>query len=112
MKKLLLIFSGLSLSSSLLAHGMSEADRLRILDAGFFEHIELGARHMLTGYDHLLFLFGVILFLTRFTEVIKFITAFTIGHSIALIFPTLYGVVTGDECSKCCGASGRTWPVK
>lgn len=56
------------------------------------EYIELGASHMLTGYDHLLFLFVVIFFLTRFNDIIKFITAFTIGHSITLIFATLYGI--------------------
>jgi hypothetical protein len=47
---------------------------------------------MVTGYDHLLFLFGVIFFLTKFLEIVKFITAFTIGHSITLIFATLHGV--------------------
>jgi HupE / UreJ protein len=46
------------------------------------EYMVLGAKHMLTGYDHLLFLFGVIFFLTRLQGVLKFITAFTIGHSI------------------------------
>ncbi|MCW8830357.1 MAG: HupE/UreJ family protein [Gammaproteobacteria bacterium] len=71
---------------------MSAADKQRILDAGFMEYIELGASHMLTGYDHLLFLFGVIFFLTRFNDIIKFITAFTLGHSITLIFATLYGI--------------------
>lgn len=92
MRNWLLIFFGLFFSSNLLAHGMSAADRQRILDAGFYEYVELGARHMLTGYDHLLFLFGVIFFLTRFSDIIKFITAFTIGHSITLIFATLYGI--------------------
>lgn len=92
MNKLLLMFTGLLFSPGLLAHGMSEVDKLRILNAGFSEYIELGALHMLTGYDHLLFLFGVIFFLTRFSQIIKFITAFTIGHSITLIFATLYGI--------------------
>lgn len=74
------------------AHGMSEADKAKIIEAGFQEYIELGATHMLTGYDHLLFLFGVVFFLTKFGDVVKFITAFTIGHSITLIFATLYGI--------------------
>jgi len=47
---------------------------------------------MLSGYDHLLFLFGVMFFLTRFGEIIKFITAFTVGHSITLVFATLFGI--------------------
>ena len=42
--------------------------------------------------DHLLFLFGVVFFLSRFFEIVKFITAFTIGHSITLLFSTLYGI--------------------
>jgi len=92
MKKYLLALIGLLLTSNAIAHGMSALDKQRILDAGLVEYIELGARHMLTGYDHLLFLFGVIFFLTRFIDIIKFITAFTIGHSITLIFATLYGI--------------------
>ena len=92
MKKYLFGLFGLLLTTNVLAHGMSAADKQRILDAGLMEYIELGASHMLTGYDHLLFLFGVIFFLTRFNDIIKFITAFTIGHSITLIFATLYGI--------------------
>jgi len=50
------------------------------------------AVHMVTGYDHLLFLFGVMFFLTRFNDIVRFITAFTVGHSITLVFATLYGI--------------------
>jgi len=74
------------------SHGMSDADKAKILDAGYWEYIELGGSHMLTGYDHLLFLFGVIFFLTKFKDIVKFITAFTIGHSITLIFATIYTI--------------------
>jgi hypothetical protein len=74
------------------AHGMSAEDQARILNAGYLEYIRLGATHMLSGYDHLLFLFGVMFFLTRFGEIIKFITAFTVGHSITLVFATLSGI--------------------
>ena len=42
-----------------MAHGISEADRQRMLDGGYIQYIGLGASHMLTGYDHLLFLFGL-----------------------------------------------------
>lgn len=87
-----LALAALFFARNVLAHGMSEADKQRILDAGLTDFMELGASHMLTGYDHLLFLFGVIFFLTRFPEIVKFITAFTIGHSITLIFATIYGV--------------------
>lgn len=80
---------GTFLSSPAFAHGMSEADKQKILDAGYWEYVELGTTHMLTGYDHLLFLFGVMFFLTRFMDILKFITVFTIGHSITLVFATL-----------------------
>jgi len=79
-------------STGAFAHGMTAADKARILDAGYIEYIQLGAKHMLTGYDHLLFLFGVMFFLTNFRDILKFITAFTIGHSITLIFATLLGI--------------------
>ena len=70
------------------AHGISEADKQRMLDGGYLQYIGLGASHMLTGYDHLLFLFGVVFFLTRFGDIAKFVTAFTLGHCITLIFAT------------------------
>ncbi|MFT7559246.1 MAG: hypothetical protein ACI93R_001151 [Flavobacteriales bacterium] len=84
---LIVVLSGLSSLAS--AHGMSAEDQARILNAGLLEYLQLGATHMLSGYDHLLFLFGVIFFLTRYKDVLKFITAFTIGHSITLVFATL-----------------------
>ncbi|MGZ8272373.1 MAG: HupE/UreJ family protein [Burkholderiaceae bacterium] len=54
-----------------MAHGISEDDRQRMLDGGYMMYIGLGASHMLTGYDHLLFLFGVVFFLTTFRDVAK-----------------------------------------
>jgi hypothetical protein len=77
------------ISNPLLAHGISEADKKAMLDGGNLRYIWLGATHMLTGYDHLLFIFGVIFFLTSFKDIVRYITAFTIGHSITLIFATL-----------------------
>lgn len=74
------------------AHGMSAEDQARILNAGYLEYLRLGATHMLSGYDHLLFLFGVMFFLTRFKDILVLITAFTIGHSITLVFATLVGI--------------------
>lgn len=81
-----------TLSPLALSHGMSEEDQARILNAGFLDYIELGARHMLTGYDHLLFLFGVLFFIFHVKDVIKVITAFTLGHSITLVFATIAGI--------------------
>lgn len=92
MRKLLLTLPLMLLAMTAWGHGMSEEDKIRILNAGPLEYIELGAVHMVTGYDHLLFIFGVIFFLSRFGDIVKFITAFTIGHSITLLFATLWGI--------------------
>ncbi len=79
----------LFLASSVHAHGLSYEEQQAILQGGYLVYFQLGAQHMLTGYDHLLFLFGVIFFLAKFKGIVKFITAFTLGHSITLIFATL-----------------------
>ena len=75
-----------------MAHGISEADRQNMLDGGYLRYVGLGASHMLTGYDHLLFLLGVVFFLTSFKDIAKFVTVFTIGHCITLIFATYYKI--------------------
>jgi HupE/UreJ protein len=52
----------------------------------------LGAKHMVTGYDHLLFLVGVIFFLYRLKDVVQYVTLFTIGHSATLLLGVLGGI--------------------
>ena len=52
----------------------------------------LGAKHMVTGYDHLLFLAGVIFFLYRIKDVALYVTLFAIGHSTTLLFGVLAGI--------------------
>ncbi len=74
------------------AHGISDADRQSMLDGGYLRYIGLGASHMLTGYDHLLFLFGVVFFLTSFKDVAKVVTVFTLGHCITLILATYFKI--------------------
>ncbi len=74
------------------AHGISEEDRQRMLDGSYLQYVGLGASHMLTGYDHLLFLFGVVFFLTSFKDVAKFVTVFTLGHCITLILATYFKI--------------------
>ena len=73
-------------------HGMSEAEKLSIIDGGNMRYMWLGATHMLSGYDHLLFVFGIVFFLTSFKEIVKYITAFTVGHSVTLIYATFNGI--------------------
>ena len=92
MKKILFLLLAFCGSQSLLAHGISDSDKQTMIEGGYLEYISLGASHMITGYDHLLFLFGVIFFLTKFKDIVKFITAFTLGHCITLIFATFMGI--------------------
>jgi hypothetical protein len=74
------------------AHGISEDAKQAMIEGGHLRYIWLGAEHMITGYDHLLFLFGVIFFLTTFKDIVKFVSVFTLGHSITLIFATFMGI--------------------
>ena len=75
-----------------LAHGISDEDKQRMLDGGYIQYIWLGASHMLTGYDHLLFLLGVVFLLSTFKDIVKFVTVFTIGHCFTLIFATYFKI--------------------
>jgi len=82
-------------SIALDAHGVSGKD------AVFLQGLEgraivplmyLGAKHMVTGYDHLLFLVGVIFFLYRLKDVLLYVSLFTIGHSVTLLAGVLGGI--------------------
>jgi hydrogenase/urease accessory protein HupE len=54
----------------------------------FARFLLLGVEHILTGYDHLLFLAGVLVVLRRWRDVVGTITAFTLSHSITLVLAT------------------------
>lgn len=84
----LLLLLTLFIANQALGHGMSEAEKQSIIEGGNLSYLWLGATHMLSGYDHLLFVFGMIFFLTRLKDIVKYITAFTLGHSLTLIFAT------------------------
>ena len=92
MKIIFLFISFLLLSTTVYAHGISASETQAMIEGGNLRYIWLGATHMLSGYDHLLFLFGVVFFLTTTKDIIKFVTIFTIGHSITLIFATFMGI--------------------
>jgi hypothetical protein len=80
-------------ASTALAHGVAEDDKAFIENVSgrqLLPFIYLGAKHMVTGYDHLLFLVGVIFFLYRLKDVAGYVTLFAIGHSVTL----LYGVLS------------------
>ena len=92
MKIIFILVSSAVLSTVAFAHGISASDMQAMSEGGNLRYIWLGATHMLSGYDHLLFLFGVVFFLTSTKDIIKFVTIFTIGHSITLIFATFMSI--------------------
>ncbi len=91
----LLAFAGALLASALAqAHGIAGDDQaflVRVTGAHIGPYVYLGAKHMVTGYDHLLFLAGVIFFLYRLKDVAVYVTLFAIGHSTTLLLGVLAG---------------------
>ncbi len=77
------------------AHNVAEGDRAYIQThpgVNVLPYIYLGAKHMVTGYDHLLFLFGVIFFLYRLKDVGKYVTLFAVGHSTTLLAGVMFNL--------------------
>jgi hypothetical protein len=90
---------GLCLTVGLLpgawAHGITGADQAFVINnvgASIGPFMYLGAKHMVTGYDHLLFLAGVIFFLYRLKDVALYVTLFAVGHSTTLLLGVLGGL--------------------
>lgn len=82
------------LMGSALAHGVSEGDQGFLTQSKgmhLIPYLYLGAKHMVTGYDHLLFLFGVVFFLYRMKDVGLYVTLFAVGHSTTLLLGVLNG---------------------
>lgn len=78
----------LALSTQVLAHGVTLGDKgyiQEISGAKILPFLYLGAKHMVTGYDHLLFLFGVIFFLYGVKEISTYVSLFAIGHSTTML---------------------------
>src|SRR5215203_1089955 len=86
----------ISLSSlDAMAHAVAQGDKGYIQEISGVHRIPfiyLGAKHMVTGYDHLLFLAGVIFFLYRARDIGLYVSLFAVGHSATMIFGVLYGV--------------------
>ena len=96
-----LVFA-LSLSILFYAAGVQTAAAHDVTpgDAGYIQEIwgvhiipfiYLGAKHMVTGYDHILFLLGVVFFLYRMKDVAIYVSLFTLGHSVTMLFGVWYG---------------------
>src|SRR4029450_5451533 len=80
---------------TLAAHGVARGDArfLQSLQgAAIAPLMYLGAKHMITGYDHLLCLVGVLFFLYRLRDVVQYVTLFTLGHSATLLAGVLGGI--------------------
>jgi hypothetical protein len=82
-------------AAPLLAHNVAARDAAFLKQSQgtqVFPFLYLGAKHMVTGYDHLLFLFGVIFFLYRLKDVAVYVTCFAVGHSVTLLAGVLSGI--------------------
>ena len=76
------------------AHDVAEGDRAYVASIdgpAFIPFLYLGAKHMVTGYDHILFLVGVVFFLRHLRDVVIYVSMFTIGHSLTLMGGVLLG---------------------
>jgi hypothetical protein len=74
------------------AHNVSKRDATFVVannGRAIVPFLYLGAKHMVTGYDHLLFLVGVIFFLYKLKDVVLYVSLFTIGHSLTLLLGVL-----------------------
>jgi hypothetical protein len=89
----------LAMPADAFAHGVAVGDKgyiQSIFGVHLIPFAYLGAKHMVTGYDHLLFLLGVIFFLYRLKDIGLYVTLFALGHSTTL----LLGVLTGVSVSS------------
>ncbi|MDB5690172.1 MAG: hypothetical protein JWL91_2048 [Sphingomonas bacterium] len=93
--RLALFLWGLGFSGLALAHDVAEADAafVRATDGpAFIPFAYLGAKHMVTGIDHVLFLVGVVFYLFRLRDVLLYVSMFAIGHTVTLMGGVLLGV--------------------
>ncbi len=93
--RLVLLLVMLTTASFAVAHGVDDNTRTFLQQntgVQFVPFLYIGAKHMITGYDHLLFLLGVIFFLFRSQEVLLYVSLFTLGHSITLMSGVLANI--------------------
>lgn len=91
---ILLFLAMLALAGTAAAHAVAEGDKgyiQEITGIHLIPFIYLGAKHMVTGYDHLLFLFGVIFFLYRLKHIGIYVSLFAIGHSTTMLLGVYFG---------------------
>ena len=84
-----------SLATSAFAHAVAEGDKGYIQEISgvhLLPFIYLGAKHMMTGYDHILFLLGVVFFLYRAKHVALYVSLFALGHSTTMLLGVYFNV--------------------
>ena len=89
-----LFYYSLFLSSAALAHNVTAGDAgyiQEIWGVHIIPFIYLGAKHMVTGYDHILFLLGVVFFLYKMKDVAIYVSLFALGHSVTMLLGVWYG---------------------
>ena len=92
---LIAIIAAVFIASPATAHAVAEGDKgyiQEITGVHFVPFMYLGAKHMITGYDHLLFLAGVIFFLYRLKDITIYVTLFALGHSTTMIIGVYFNV--------------------
>jgi HupE / UreJ protein len=85
----------LLLSATAHAHGVASGDKAyiqSITGVHWLPFTYLGAKHMVTGYDHLLFLAGVVFFLYKLKDIALYVSLFAIGHSVTMLYGVYFGV--------------------
>ncbi|KZZ45901.1 hypothetical protein A3759_08110 [Thalassolituus sp. HI0120] len=94
-KRLLPILVFFALPLDAVAHAVAEGDKGYIQEISgthLVAFIYLGAKHMVTGYDHLLFLFGVIFFLYRMQHIAVYVSLFALGHSTTMLLGVYFEI--------------------
>jgi len=94
-KRCIFLLLSFFIASIAFGHGVQDEDARyleNISGVHFIPLMYLGAKHMITGYDHLLFLAGVIFFLFRLRDVALYVTLFAVGHSTTLLIGVLGGI--------------------
>ncbi len=82
------------LGTNAFAHGVAEGDKgylQEITGVNLLPFVYLGAKHMFTGYDHILFLLGVIFFLYKLKDIGIYVSLFAIGHSVTMLLGVYFG---------------------
>ncbi|NRF30688.1 HupE/UreJ family protein [Vibrio coralliilyticus] len=83
------------MSSEALAHAVAQGDKgyiQEITGTNIVAFIYLGAKHMVTGYDHVLFLFGVIFFLYKMKDIALYVSLFAFGHSSTMLLGVYFNI--------------------